>query len=226
MEQSLVSLCAANVTFVGMHFAMSHPLRGPMVGALGERGFQLFYTLVSLAAFGWIVMAFKASPSGDLPGSGEVGWVVATLLTIPAMVLLAGSLVGNPALPTPLASKQAREDARGVFRVTRHPMMWGIALWALSHFILASSWRTTITASAMGILALVGAALQDRKKEALMGPAWQEWERKTNFWPRWEALARAGHFPWAAGIALFLLLTWLHYPLGGIPAGPWAYLLP
>jgi uncharacterized membrane protein len=25
----------------------------------------------------------------------------------------------------------------GVFRVTRHPMMWGIALWGLSHMLVA-----------------------------------------------------------------------------------------
>ncbi len=225
MEQALVSLFAANVTFVGMHFAMSHPLRRPLVCALGGRGFQLVYTLVSVAAFAWIVVAFKASPPGDLPGSGEEGWVVATVLTIPAMVLLAGSLVGNPALPTPLAEKQARAEPRGVFAITRHPMMWGIALWALSHLILATSWRTTITAAAMGALALIGARLQDRKKKALMGDAWAQWEAKTTYWPRWGMFGRIGALPWAAGITLFLLLTWLHLPLGGIAAGPWSYLL-
>lgn len=224
MDQQLISLVAANVTFVGMHFALSHPLRAPLVGALGERGFQLGYTLVSIAAFAWIVLAFRAAPAGDLPGSGETGWAIATLLTIPALVLLAGSLVGNPALPTPMAAKQARGQASGVFQVTRHPMMWGIALWALSHIVLVTSWRTTITAAAMGILALVGATLQDRKKAALMGSAWSEWETKTHFWPRWGALARVGLVPWAVGIGLYLLLTWLHLPLGGILAGPWLYL--
>lgn len=224
MDGELITLFIANVAFVGSHFAMSHPLRGAMVGALGQTGFQIAYSVISIAALYWVSVAFKAAPAGDLPGSGTVGWIIATTLTLPAMVLFAGSLFGNPALPTPMAERQARAGAAGVFRVTRHPMMWGFGLWAASHIVLWWSWRTTITALSIGVLALVGAKLQDRKKERLMGDAWEQWESQTAFWPRWGALFTAGWLPWALGLVFFALFSWLHMPIGGIVAGVWRWI--
>lgn len=219
MDRSLVMLAAANIAFVGSHFAMSHPLRDPMVRAFGDKGFTSVYTLVSLATLGWVYFAFIAAPDADLPGSGEAGWIIATLLTWPAMVLLAGSVIGNPALPTAQAEAQARAAPRGVFRVTRHPMMWGIGLWAISHLVLFWSTRTMITAFAIGVLALLGAHLQDRKKAVLMGNAWAEWSAKTSYWPRWGRIFGVGPVPLAAGTALFLLASFIHLWRAGIPAG-------
>ena len=223
MSMALIELVAANVAFVGSHFAMSHPLRAGMVAKLGNAGFQIVYSLVSFATLAWVYLAFKDAPPADLPPPGDVEWAIATLLMLPAMVLFAGSLIGNPALPTPMAEKQARAEPKGVFRITRHPMMWGFALWALSHLGLHWSWRTTITAAAMGALALVGARLQDRKKQALMGDAWAQWERKTSYWPQLSGFASAGALPWAVGLILFVFLSWLHMPLGNIPAGIWRW---
>lgn len=224
MDWDLIILLEANVAFVGSHFAMSHPLRSAMVRTLGAGGFTLAYAVVSFATLGWVALAFRAAPPADLPGSGEIGWIAATLITWPAMVLLAGSLVGNPALPTPQAEAQARAEPRGVFRVTRHPMMWGIGLWALSHMVLFWSTRTMITAAAMGTLALVGARLQDGKKAALMGEAWAEWSSKTSYWPRWGQLPTVGAVPLIAGTALWLAGSWLHLWHAGIPAGVWKWL--
>ena len=224
MDNALVELIAANVAFVGTHFAMSHPLRAPMVRVLKEGGFSAVYSLVSAATLVWVYLAYKSAPVADLGGSGEFGWIAATILTLPALVLLAGSLAGNPAMPMPGAEKQARAEPKGVFRVTRHPMMWAIGIWAFSHIVLWNSWRSVITALAMGILALIGAHLQDRKKEALMGDAWAEWEGRTSYWPNWGAIFTAGVIYWAIGIALWLLLSWVHMPLGGMPAGIWRWL--
>ncbi len=221
MDGTLVALIAANTAFVGTHFAMSHPLRAPLVKALGAGGFQIAYSLVSFATLAWVYFAFKAAPPTDLPRSGDIGWTIATVVTLPAMILLAGSLIGNPALPTPMAEKQARAEPKGVFKVTRHPMMWGIGLWALSHIVLWWSTRTLVTALAMGILALVGAHLQDRKKQALMGDAWIAWEGKTSYWPRWSKFLSVGAVPLGGGAALWLVATWLHFYAAGIPAGLW-----
>src|SRR3546814_2691314 len=107
MIEPLAELVAANLSFVGLHFAMSHPLRAPMAQALGERGFQALYSLVSLTAFAWVILAYQAAPSADLAGSGEAGWIVATIVMLPALVLLAGSFAGNPALPMPGADRKS-----------------------------------------------------------------------------------------------------------------------
>lgn len=224
MDGDIITLIAANIAFVGTHFAMSHPLRAPIVKALGAGGFQGAYTVVSFATLAWVYFAFTAAPPADLPGSGDAGWIAATIITLPAMILLAGSLVGNPALPTPMAEAQARAEPKGVMRVTRHPMMWGIGLWAASHIILFWSIRTMVTALAMGILALVGAKLQDAKKEALMGESWAEWERKTSYWPRWGQLFSVGAVPLVAGTVLWLAGSYIHLWRAGIPAGVFKWL--
>ena len=140
-----------------------------------------------------------------------------------ALVLFAGSMAGNPALPTPQAADQARAAPKGVFRVTRHPMMWGFALWAASHMVLFWSMRTMITAFAMGFLALVGAHMQDLKKQRLMGDAWLQWESQTSYWPRWGAIFTVGAIPWSVGLILFVFFSWLHLPVGGIAAGIWRW---
>ena len=224
MDSAIITLIAANIAFVGTHFVMSHPLRAPLVKALGAGGFQAAYAVVSFATLGWVYIAFKAAPPADLPGSGEAGWIAATIITWPAMVLLSGSLIGNPALPTPLAEAQARAEPKGVFLVTRHPMMWGIGLWAISHITLMWSIRTLVTALAMGVLALVGARLQDAKKEALMGAAWAAWESKTSYWPRWAKFFSIGPVPLVAGTGLWLGGSWLHLWQAGIPAGVWKWI--
>lgn len=224
MDGAIITLIAANIAFVGTHFAMSHPLRAPMVKAFGAGGFQAAYIVVSFATLGWVYFAFIAAPPADLPGSGEAGWIIATLITWPAMILLAGSLIGNPALPTPMAEAQARAQPKGVFLVTRHPMMWGIGLWAFSHIALLWSTRTMVTALAMGVLALVGARLQDAKKEALMGEAWDQWSAKTSYWPRWGKFFSLGAVPLLAGTVLWLAGSWVHLWRAGIPAGVWKWI--
>lgn len=223
MNYALVELVAANVAFVGAHFAMSHPLRAPLVSLLKEGGFSAIYSLVSAATLFWVYIAYKAAPSADLSGSGETGWIVASFLSLIAIVLWAGSFTGNPAMPTPKAAEQALAEPKHMFTVTRHPMMWGFALWAVSHIVLWTNWRSVITALAVGILALVGAHLQDRKKAALMGDAWAEWSSKTSYWPRWSQLFSAGLIYWAIGLAAWLALSWAHIPLGGMPAGIWRW---
>ena len=220
----LTSLLAASMAFVGTHFALSHPLRAALVKALGATGFSLLYSVVAAACMVWMYFSFVAAPAGGLGGTGEIGWAISTALTLPALVLFLGSLKGNPALPAPGADKLAQRDPTGVFAVTRHPMMWGFALWAISHIVLWWSWRTNIVASAILLLALVGARMQDRKKAALMGSAWEGWEAKTGYWPRWSNLTGAGPILWLAAIAVWLGITWWHIGAGGIPAGMWRWI--
>ena len=219
----LTSLIAASLAFVGTHFVLSHPLRAPLVGALGATGFSILYSLVAAASMAWMYFAFVAAGDTMLGGSGDIGWAISTALTLPALVLFLGSLRGNPALPAPGAAKLTQREPSGVFAATRHPMMWGFALWALSHLFLWWSWRTNVVALAILVLALLGAKMQDRKKEQLMGEAWAQWEAKTSYWPRWKRLAGAGLALWLVALAAWLGITWWHIDAGGIPAGIWRW---
>jgi uncharacterized membrane protein len=221
----LAELTAASLAFVGTHFALSHPLRAPLVARISEKGFLALYSLVAFATLGWMILAFRAAPPADLPGSSEIGWIAATVLSLPALVLFLGSLRGNPAFPGVKVHSQGAQPApRGVFAVTRHPMMWGFALWALGHIVLWWSSRTTIVGLTILLLALVGAHLQDRKKAASLGEGWYVWKSQTSYWPRWGRIFAAGALLWLVSLAMWLFVTWAHLPAAGIPAGAWRWL--
>lgn len=221
----------ATIAFVGTHFLMSHPLRRPLVGALGERGFAGVYSLVSLVTLGWVVFAYRAAPTTPMLWPvGDALWAIVSAVVLIASVLLMGSLIGNPALPDPGGQPKAPAEARGVFAVTRHPMMWAFALWGLCHIAVFPMAANIIVAGGIVVLALVGAALQDRKKERLQPEIWRAWEAKTSFWP-FAAIAagraRFGGFrphDWAGGILIWLVATWAHLPLAGWAAGIWRWL--
>jgi uncharacterized membrane protein len=222
----LISLVAASLAFVGTHFALSHPLRAPLVRAVGENGFRGLYSLVALATFVWMVMTFRSAGPGNIylwNGMGEVTWIIATVVMLLASVLLAGSFAGNPALPAPGAEKLAEKEPHGVFQVTRHPMMWSFALWAATHILLSPSPRQLVLAGSLGFLALVGAHMQDRKKDLLMGKAWAHWEARTSYWPRFGKLFKAGALPWIGGLIIWLAATYGHIHANGVQAGIWRW---
>jgi uncharacterized membrane protein len=219
-------LAAASAAFVGTHFLMSHPLRSRMVGALGEKGFAGAYTIVSLLTFGWMIWAYPAA-SAEAPqplwDAGRWGWIIATVLMWLGSVLFIGSLRRNPALPRPGKTIERIDEPNGVYAITRHPMMWGFALWAIVHAIVHPTAASLVLSATIALLALVGAALQDEKKAKLMGDVWRDWRSKTSFIPYGRGLKSADGFALIGGTLLWLVATWAHGALGYQPAGIWAF---
>jgi uncharacterized membrane protein len=219
---AVVSLALATLVFVGSHFLMSHPLRAGLVGRLGERGFLAIYSLVSFATLGWMILAWRAAPEpSPLWVAPLWWWPFASAIMLAASILLVGSLARNPALPHPGAGSREIPPPRGVFAITRHPMNWSFALWALVHISISGSARNLIVASGIMILALAGSAAQDRRKARLIGAAWREWQARTSFVPfaallqgrvRWRA-ALPGWIALGGGLVFWAAVTSLHAPL-------------
>lgn len=225
------SLVFAVAAFVGTHFLLSHPLRAPIVGRLGERGFMGVYSLVAFATLGWVYLAWQGVPPQDpLWPVGDALWAVATAIMLVASILLVGSLIGNPALPDPDAAAKPVPAARGVYAVTRHPMMWAFGLWALTHILVYPIPAQIVLAIGIAILSLVGAHLQDRKKRVLQPQRWREWEARTSYLPFAAIAAGRASFggfrphDLAGGVVVWLAATWAHIPLAGWAAGIWRWL--
>ena len=221
---------AAAAAFVGTHFLLSHPLRAPLVRRAGERGFLLLYSAVAAATLGWLIWAYLRQPArAPLWPVGDGLWAAATAMMLVASVFFVGSLVGNPALVDPTGAAKPVSEARGVFAVTRHPMMWGFALWGTAHIAVYPDPANAVLAGSIVLLALVGARLQDAKKAALEPERWAEWERRTSWWP-FAAIAggraRFGGFrahDLGGGVVLWLAASWAHLPLAGWAAGVWRW---
>lgn len=205
--------------FVATHLLMSHPLRAPLVTRLGPKGFLAAYSAVSFACFVPMVLARRAAGAEDLLWSVP-GWAWSMALPVMwlASVLLAGSFVRNPAMETMQSHDAVIGRPAGVFRWTRHPMMFSFALWGLVHLLVNPEPSAVAIAVAILVLALVGAKAQDAKKREQLGERWTEWERQTSFVPFARGLVLPGWTAFVGGTLLFLLATWLH-PL---PVGVWA----
>lgn len=232
----LDTLMIASAAFVGSHLFLSHPLRGLLVRMMGDGGFRLLYSLVAFGTFGWMIHAFLAVPATS-PAAvpGDVAWAVGSAAMWFATLLLVGSFIGNPALPAPpgIAAASARRDPIGVLAITRHPMMWSFAIWALVHLLLWQTPENRIFAGALLILALVGSLGQDAKKSRLMGDAWATWKRRTGFVPFAAQMTRrtGWHTAWPGwgtlivATLMWLLMSWAHSPLGArVAAGVWRWL--
>jgi uncharacterized membrane protein len=225
----LITTC---VLFVGSHLALSHPLRPGLAGRLGERGFMIVYSIVAIATFVMIVQAWRGMPpEPPLWVVDDPLWALASLLVLVASILFMGSLIGNPAMPAPNAAAAAQAAPRGVFAITRHPMMWGFTLWALAHALVMPTPGQIVLSATVAFLALVGSAGQDAKKARLMGDSWRHWAARTSFVPF--ARQVAGTTPWRdavprghalfGGIVLWLAATWAHGALGFMVAGIWRW---
>lgn len=227
----LGQVIAAAVAFVGTHFLLSHPLRKPIVDAAGERGFLGIYSLVAAGTLTWLVLAYQATPAAEpLWAVGDGLWAVATAAMLVASVLLMGSFIRNPALPNPGAPALVPAEARGVYAVTRHPMMWAFALWGACHIAVYPLPANIVLSAAIIVLALLGAALQDAKKAALQPGTWPLWQARTGFWPFAAIVAGRARFggfgmhALAGGVVVWLAATWAHIPLAGWSAGLWRWL--
>ena len=225
---SLAPLLTACVFFVGSHFLMSHPLRRSLTGRLGEKGFLGLYSLVSLIGFGWMMWEFSHAPVGAMYWAPtDLIWIVASILTLLAAILFTGSFSGNPALPDPGGDSirtLAAKVPTGVFRVTRHPMMWGFALWGLSHMLIAPRMDSFLFNGSLVFLALAGSYGQDRKKQATMGNAWTKWERQTSYLPRLTQLGRIELRTLLIGAVFWFAATWAHSLAGSYGAGIYRWL--
>ena len=213
-----MGLLFSAILFVGTHFLMSHPLRAPLVRAVGERAFRGIYSLVSLITFGAMIYFYRViGREPPLWSVGDAVWIVASLLMWIGSILFIGSFVRNPAFP---GAPGPRGAPTGVFGITRHPMMWGFAIWAAVHLAVVAVPKALVLDGAILVLALVGALLQDRKKAAAMGEAWHEWTAQTAFLPFSRGVSNPGFVALVGGTLLFFAATWAH----PVPAGFWRWI--
>jgi uncharacterized membrane protein len=163
----MTNLALAVLAFVGGHFLLSSPpVRGPLVGRVGETTFSGIYSALMLAAFVWMVSTFRAADYVPL-WTAPLGARMIPVVVMPfACLLLVGSLtVRNPTMV--MQSVAASGDpAPGLLKVTRHPMLWAFALWAVAHLIINGEAAALLLFGGIAVLALGGTVAIDAKRRA------------------------------------------------------------
>jgi len=220
MDSTLI-LIAATVAFLGLHVLPSTPLRPLAVRAIGERAWIGLFGAASLAGLAWMISAYARAPFEALwPG---LRLVPVVLLPIAFVLLACGLLSRNPTVIGQAASLKSDDPARGIIRVTRHPVMWAVMLWAAAHLLAIGSLQAVVFYGGLLLLAAVGTTLQDARKAKALGEDWRRFAALTSNLPFGAILQGRNRLSWreigwwrpAAGLALFALALASHAWLFG-----------
>jgi uncharacterized membrane protein len=226
MIGGLIGLAIAEAAFCGSHVLLSSTRwRGALRDQLGERGFLGLYSLTALVTLAWFVMAYRRAP--QVPLWPMQPWMV--LVPVMAMPLAAILLVGGYTTRNPTAvgmerAATADDPAPGILRITRHPVMWALALWALSHIPPNGDVASLMLFGGIAALALGGTVLIDRKKRLALGSNWPAIAAITSNLPFLALIARRTGLRWrdigllrvVAGLLLYAVLYLAHPMLTGM----------
>ena len=224
----------AIAAFVLLHVGVSAtPVRAALIGRIGEGPYRGLFSLVSAALLLWMIHAFgvmRADPSDPL---NELWWMPPPQLRWGAYVLVgAGFLLGFTGLFTPGPTfagfegvLSRPEPARGVLRITRHPFLWGVALWGFGHLLINGERFALMLFGALAFMAIYGTRSIDRKGRARNPEGWAKFEAVTSNAPFAAFVqgrnrlnfAEMGWRPFAAA-AIFVLVGVFHKFLFGVSA--------
>jgi len=173
-------------------------------------------------------------PAGELTMLvGPSGCGKTTLISIIAGILspTSGVVIG---LTTPNPTAVAQEGRvgqppQGIVRITRHPFLTGVGLWALVHLIGNGDVASLFFFATWAIVALAGTVSIDAKRRRLLGDAaWEPFAGQTSIVP-FAAIAAGrnrfipreiGLWRWAIAVLAYVLMLGGHGPVLGVSPFP------
>lgn len=223
----MLDLIAACAYFLLIHFGVSGTrLRDALVERLGPGPYRGVFALASLIGLAWIIYAFRHAPAvplwGLLTGFRPVAYV---LVFIAFLFVVIGVVTPSPTrIGMESTLRQGPDIAKGIVRITRHPFLWGVALWALVHLIVNGDLASLILFGSLLVLAVGGTASIDAKRRRVFGEQWAPFASVTSAFPfaaiatgrnRLEpALAEIGVWRPLTAIVVYVVVFYLHGRIG------------
>jgi uncharacterized membrane protein len=201
-------LFSAALFWLILHFAAAGALRRMLVGVMGEKFFRAAFALASIFGLVWLVREFNAAPQIELWQTFPGARALAAVVMAPAFLLLA--LAAGPKNPTsvPAAIKApGKFPLHGVFRITRHPMLWAFSLWAAAHLLVNADAAALLFFGVILLTSLNGMVSIDAKREHAFPESWRSFAAQTSILPFGAILA--GRTP-----LVLAELSWLRLGLG------------
>ena len=186
MLSAFGELAAAAILFVGGHFLLSAtPIRERLVARFGQYGFLVLYSIIAIATLAWMILSFGRAPYVGIWGSPPWASALAfIIMPFSAMLVTAGYLTPNPsAVMIGDIALQHDDPARGIFRITRQPVMVGMALWAAVHVIANGDISAILLFGSILILAVGGIAHLESRRRASGDPRWRRLTAVTSILP-------------------------------------------
>lgn len=230
MTGTLAGVALAVAAFVASHLMLSsRPVRRVLVAVLGEMAFFGLYSALALALLIWIIQAYGDAPAVVLWSPPiALKHLALSIMLVACVLIAAGVSTPSPTAVSLDPEGLAARDPAGIQKVTRHPVMWGIALWGIAHLAANGDAAGWIVFAGITFLALAGAWHIDCKKRALLGHGWQRFAAATSFVPFAAiaagrtrlGLAEIGWLRLVLGLVLFAGLVWAHPRLFGPDVWP------
>jgi uncharacterized membrane protein len=225
----------ALAAFVLIHAGLSATgLRAQLVGRIGEGPYRIGFSLASAGLLFWLISAYGAmrADAGDPLNAmlwappAWAGHLGMGLVLAGVILAVSGLLSPGPTLAgfESRALKQA-EPGQGLLRITRHPFMWGVALWALGHLLINGERSAVMLFGALGLMVLLGTRSIDRKGAAKGGEAWAKFASVTSNVP-FAAIVQGrnrlaiGEIWWRVLVSAAVagVIVWAHGAVFGVPA--------
>ena len=219
----LIIACAA---FLVLHLGISStPLRGMLRDAAGENGYLGIYSLLAFASLGAMIYFYAGLDHSDTVWlANAMSYKIAKLILFVSIVLIVvGTMTRNP---TAIKMEGAiKADLPGAVKITRHPLQWGILLFAMAHMIANGDKASIILFGTLALVSAVGMVAMDRRKKANADERWQRFFETNLLIPFSAILAgkntlKVAEINWLAvgfGVALYAVLYWFHrFVSGGI----------
>ncbi|MEK0082644.1 NnrU family protein [Benzoatithermus flavus] len=222
----MLNLTIAALFLIGTHFGIaSTPLRVELIGRVGERGYRTLYSLLALVALAWLIVAWRAAPLVPMWQAGPgLRHLVVALMPLSFLLVVCAVTAPNPTVVGQKPDPDAGDPATGIVRVTRHPFMWGVGLWALLHLLANGDAAAVVFFGTFAVLALGGTVLIDARRTRENAPGWGVFLQATSNLPFAAILqhrqrlvpGEIGLWRVATALALYVLLLWLHPRLFGV----------
>jgi len=222
---------AAFAVFLLSHAVPARPgVRAALVKALGERGFLIGYSVVSLAILAWLIVAAGRAPMIELwPFRHWQMWAPNLAMPLACMCAAFGIGAANPLSFGGHPNGRFDPAHPGIAGVARHPLLWAIALWSASHLVPNGDLAHVLLFGVFALLALAGMVMIDRRKRRqLGGQAWSHMAARTSLWPfaalisrRWRPrVLRIDPMRIAIGLLAWLVLLLAHPSVIGVSPLP------
>lgn len=169
MDLSIVLLLIAVIAFVGLHIGLSLPsIRVALVGRIGTGAFRGVYALQAAVTLVLAVIAYNNASYVPLWTAPGLAWLPILVMPVAFWLVVGALSTRNPtaAGPGERAAPAADAPLPLYTAITRHPMLWGFALWALAHLLANGDLASLIFFAGFAVLSLAGMFGIDAKKRA------------------------------------------------------------
>ncbi len=181
----MAMLIVAAAFFLSIHLLIAGTsLRDVVVARLGERGYLGAFSVASLVGIVWLVASYNAAVNAGAPILWDFGPAVAHLGIIVVAVafffVVAGLLTPNPTSVGMESIALKHNAATGMLRITRHPFLWGVAIWAAFHLAANGDAASVVFFGTFLGLAVFGTSSIDSKRKRKLGVDWQNFSQTTS----------------------------------------------